>query len=217
MADATRGETRVRLSLRTRGKSRFFLLHQNAMNTHKAAKALSDLMADFTDVDAKADEITALARLGTEIAQQTSVALHETPPDRRLVFAGPSISRRDALRLTHRFRSMSDSVARAATAASASQAPAPTDLAARLAASVAQCARHLESATGALTAGGDGRSRALASAETAAACAAEARSEAPAARDADDARWTDVYVALERALDSGASAAGALRAVVRKG
>ena len=179
MADATRGETRVRLSLRTRGKSRFFLLHQNAMNTHKAAKALSDLMSDFTDVDAKADEITALARLGTEIAQQTSVALHETPPDRRLVFAGPSISRRDALRLTHRFRSMSDSVARAATAASASaRRPPRRTSAVRLAASVAQCARHLETATGALSAGGDGRSRVLASAETAAACAAEARREA---------------------------------------
>ena len=207
----------MRLSLKTRGKSRFFLLHQNAMNTHKASKALSDLMADFTNVDSKAGEIVSLARLGSEIAQQTSAALHDTPPDRRLTLGGPTIGRRDALRLARRMQSMSASVARAATAMNAGDAANPTDTASNMAASVAQCARHLEGAIGALSAGGDGRPRAMSSADAAAACADAAHLQASTAREPDGEGWADVHAALAKAAAQGHAAAAMLRAVARKG
>ena len=174
------------------------------MNTHKAAKALSDLMADFTDVAAKADEIAALARLGSEIAQQTSAALHETRPDRRMVFAGPSISRRDALRLTHRLRAMSDSVARAAAAAPSDETNTPPAAVMEAAASVAACARELEKAIGAFSAGG-AKGLSLTAARQVSGAGATPHS------------WNEVQRQLAKALESGRSAAGALRAVAGKG
>ena len=197
-------EATVRISLRTKGKSRFFLLHQNAMNTHKAAKALSDLMADFTDVDAKIDEINAMARLGSEIAQQTSAALHETPRDRRLTLSGPSISRRDALRLTHRLNAMTASISRAAAAAPSDETNVPPAAVMEAAASVAARARELEKAIGALSAAG---------AKGLSLAAAQQVSEAASAPHP----WTEVQRQLSKALESGRSAAGALRAVAGKG
>ena len=196
----------MRLSSKARGKSRFFLLHQQAMTAHKAARAFSDLMRDFTDVDAKAEEIAALGRLAGEMAQQTSLALRDAPPDRRFLPIGAAIGRGDAAQLAERLHGMAAAIAQAAAAAPSDDAGEPPDAVTRLAGDVVAAARELEKGIGALSAGGGAAADSLSWAF-----------EAAGLDDAVPARWRGVSGQLAAALESGRAAGAGVRAMVGKG
>jgi predicted phosphate transport protein (TIGR00153 family) len=207
----------MRLAFLPKEEKFFFLLHQSAMNIHKVAKKLQDLMEDYTNVPAKVEEIKTLEEFGDETIHQIIQALHRT-------FVTP-LDREDIALLAERLDDVVDAIEEAARTMLEYQVETPTEYAVEMTRVITQCGAELEDAVGILGARGEKLKAILP--HTIKLNSLENEGDAINSRAVgalfnsnNDTitilKWRDIYAYLEEATDRAEDAANVLEAIVLK-
>ena len=195
----------------------FFLLHQSAMNTQKAARRLQNLVDDFDNVPAKVQEIKDLEDFGDTIIHDITRSLHRT-------FVTP-IDREDILALAGSLDDVVDAIDEAAQYILEYQMKEPTQSARQLASVIVQCADELERALALLSTRGSKLKDILPITieinrleNEADQIASKARSELfnDSFETKQILKWRDIYDDLEQATDRAEDAADILEGIVLK-
>jgi hypothetical protein len=207
----------MRLAFLPREEKFFFLLHQSAMNIHKVAIKLQDLMEDYTNVPAKVEEIKVLEEFGDEAIHQIMQALHRT-------FVTP-LDREDIALLAERLDDVVDAIEEAARTMLEYRVEAPTQYAIEMSRVITRCGAVLEKAVGLLSSRGGKLKEILPHAVELNSLENEgdqinSRAMGALFNDSNDTifilKWRDIYSYLEDATDRAEDAANVLEAIVLK-
>jgi predicted phosphate transport protein (TIGR00153 family) len=207
----------MRLAFLPREEKFFFLLHQGAMNIHKVAIKLQDLMEDYTNVPAKVEEIKVLEEFGDEAIHQIMQALHRT-------FVTP-LDREDIALLAERLDDVVDAIEEAARTMLEYRVEAPTQYAIEMSRVITRCGAVLEKAVGLLSSRGGKLKEILPHAVELNSLENEgdqinSRAMGALFNDSNDTifilKWRDIYSYLEDATDRAEDAANVLEAIVLK-
>ncbi len=207
----------MRLAFLPREEKFFFLLHQSAMNIHKVAIKLQDLMEDYTNVQAKVEEIKILEEFGDEAIHQIMQALHRT-------FVTP-LDREDIALLAERLDDVVDAIEEAARTMLEYHVEAPTEYAIEMSRVITRCGEVLEKAVGLLSSRGSKLKEILPYAVELNSLENEgdqinSRAMGALFNDSNDTifilKWRDIYSYLEDATDRAEVAANVLEAIVLK-
>ena len=207
----------MRLAFLPREEKFFFLLHQSAMNIHKVAIKLQDLMEDYTNVPAKVEEIKVLEEFGDEAIHQIMQALHRT-------FVTP-LDREDIANLAERLDDVVDAIEEAARTMLEFQVEAPTEYAVEMSRVITRCGEELEKAVGLLSSRGGKLKEILPHAVELNRLENEcdrinSRAMGALFSSGNDTisilKWRDIYSYLENATDRAEDAANVLEAIVLK-
>ncbi len=207
----------MRLAFLPREEKFFFLLHQSAMNIHKVAIKLQDLMEDYTNVQAKVEEIKILEEFGDEAIHQIMQALHRT-------FVTP-LDREDIANLAERLDDVVDAIEEAARTMLEYHVEAPTEYAIEMSRVITRCGEVLEKAVGLLSSRGSKLKEILPYAVELNSLENEgdqinSRAMGALFNDNNDTifilKWRDIYSYLEDATDRAEDAANVLEAIVLK-
>jgi predicted phosphate transport protein (TIGR00153 family) len=207
----------MRLAFLPREEKFFFLLHQSAMNIHKVAIKLQDLMEDYTNVPAKVEEIKTLEEFGDEAIHQIMQALHRT-------FVTP-LDREDIALLAERLDDVVDAIEEAARTMLEYHVEEPTQYAIEMSRVITRCGAVLEKAVGLLSARGGKLKEILPHAVELNSLENEgdqinSRAMGALFNDSNDTifilKWRDIYAYLEDATDRAEDAANVLEAIVLK-
>ena len=207
----------MRLAFLPREEKFFFLLHQSAMNIHKVAVKLQDLMEDYTNVPSKVEEIKILEEFGDEAIHQIMQALHRT-------FVTP-LDREDIALLAERLDDVVDAIEEAARTMLEYQVETPTEYAIEMSRVITRCGVELEKAVGLLSTKGRKLKEILPHAVELNSLENEgdrinSRAMGALFSSSNDTifilKWRDIYAYLEEATDRAEDAANVLEAIVLK-
>ncbi len=207
----------MRLAFLPREEKFFFLLHQSAMNIHKVAVKLQDLMEDYTNVPSKVEEIKILEEFGDEAIHQIMQALHRT-------FVTP-LDREDIALLAERLDDVVDAIEEAARTMLEYQVETPTEYAIEMSRVITRCGAELEKAVGLLNTKGRKLKEILPHAVELNSLENEgdqinSRAMGALFNSSNDTifilKWRDIYAYLEEATDRAEDAANVLEAIVLK-
>ena len=207
----------MRLAFLPREEKFFFLLHQSAMNIHKVAIKLQNLMEDYTNVPSKVGEIKILEEFGDEAIHQIMQALHRT-------FVTP-LDREDIALLAERLDDVVDAIEEAARTMLEYQVETPTEYAIEMSRVITRCGAELEKAVGLLSTKGRKLKEILPHAVELNSLENEgdqinSRAMGALFSSSNDTifilKWRDIYAYLEEATDRAEDAANVLEAIVLK-